>query len=184
MPKFLLTFLAVLNLGFSFAQKTINNVKTADHKQVKGTQIFLAPPAGFMNAESFHGFQQLNSGSSIMVIEIPGPFSESTKGFNQEGLKTQGVIMKKKEDVTVNGMPGLLITAEQFANGTNYSKHVLAFGNDKVTFMVNGIFPKELQDLEKDVVQSMLSIVYDQTLSVDPLSVIGSFYIVDCLLGK
>ena len=120
MTKLLLTILGVLSLNLTFAQKEINNTKTDKHKQVSGTKFFLVPPTGFIVATTFQGFQQMNSGASILIMEVPGPFSESTKGFNEQALKTQGVVLKKKENIKVNGNLGLFLTTEQFAHGTNF----------------------------------------------------------------
>jgi hypothetical protein len=106
MTKSLLTILGLLTINSVFGQKVINNTKTDKHKQINGAKFFLIPPTGFIDATSFQGFQQLNSGSSILVMELPGPFTESTKGFNEQGLKTQGVILKKKEEIKVNGNQG------------------------------------------------------------------------------
>ncbi|MCZ8356243.1 MAG: hypothetical protein O9340_16000 [Cyclobacteriaceae bacterium] len=173
MTKLLLTLIGLFTITSTFGQGEINNTKTDKHKQIAGTKFFLVPPTDFIPATSFQGYQQLYSGASILVMELPGPFSESTKGFNEQGLKTQGVILKKKEQIKVNGNQGLFLTTEQFAYGTNYSKYILVFGDSKATYMINGIFPKEVTELEKDIREAMFSIVYDSTLSVDPLSAIS-----------
>lgn len=172
MTKLLLTLIGLLTIFSTFGQGEINSTKTDKHKQIVGTKFFLIPPTGFIPATNFQGFQEMNSGASILVMEIPGPFSESTKGFNEQGLKTQGVVLKKKEEVSVNGKQGLFLTSEQFAYGTNYSKYILVFGDSKATYMVNGTFPKEVTDLEKNIRESMFSVVYESGLTVDPLSAV------------
>jgi len=173
MTKLLLTLIGLLTIISTFGQGEINNTKTDKHKQIAGTKFFLVPPTGFIPATTFQGYQQMNSGASILVMEIPGPFSESTKGFNEQGLKTQGVVLKKREEIKVNGNQGLFLTTEQFAYGTNYSKYILVFGDSKATYMVNGTFPKEVTDLEKDVRESMFSVVYESGLTIDPLSAVS-----------
>lgn len=173
MTKLFLTLIGLFATTLAFAQGEINNTKTDHHKQIAGTKFFLVPPSGFINANNFQGFQQLNSGASILVMEIPGPFSETTKGFNEQGLKTQGVVLKKKEEIKINGNHGLFLTTEQFAYGTNYSKYILVFGDSKATYMVNGTFPKEVTELDKDIRESMLSVVYESGLTVDPLSTVS-----------
>lgn len=172
MARLSLTLIALLTTLLAFGQGEINNTKTDKHRQVAGTKFLLIPPTGFIPATNFQGFQQLNSGASILVMEIPGPFAESTKGFNEQGLKTQGVVLKKKEEIKVNGNPGLFLTTEQFAYGTNYSKYILVFGDSKATYMVNGTFPKEVIELDKDVRESMLSVVYESELTVNPLNTV------------
>lgn len=172
MARLSLTLIALLTTLLAFGQREINNTKTDKHRQVAGTKFLLIPPTGFIPATNFQGFQQMNSGASILVMEIPGPFAESTKGFNEQGLKTQGVVLKKKEEIKVNGNPGLFLTTEQFAYGTNYSKYILVFGDSKATYMVNGTFPKEVIELDKDVRESMLSVVYESELTVNPLNTV------------
>jgi hypothetical protein len=173
MTKLSLTLIGLFTISLTFGQKEINNTRTDNHKQIAGTKFFLIPPTGFINATSFQGFQQINSGASLLVMEIPGPFSESTKGFNEQRLKTQGVILRKMEDIKVNGNQGLFLTTEQFAYGTNFSKYILVFGDSKATYMVNGTFPKEVTELDKDVRESMFSVVYESGLTVDPLSTVS-----------
>lgn len=173
MTKLLLTLIGLFTLSFTFGQKEINNTRTDNHKQINGTKFFLIPPTGFKNATSFQGFQQNNSGASLLVMELPGSFSESTEKFNEQGLKTQGVILKQKEDIKVNGNQGLFLTAEQFAHGTLFQKYVLVFGDSKTTYMINGTFPKEVTELDKEVRESMFSVVYASELTVDPLSAIS-----------
>lgn len=157
----------------SVAQTVVTNTKTGNHKQIPGTKFLLVPPTGFENAANFQGFQQMNTGASILVMEIPGPFSETTKGFNAEGLKSQGVILKQKEEIRMNGNPGLFLTTEQVAHGINYSKYILVFGDAKATYMVNGTFPKEIAELHKGIRESMLTVVYESNLTIDPSAAVS-----------
>lgn len=173
MRKTILTFIGLIILTSSFGQEDVNNAKTENHLQVSGTKYFLIPPTGFIAATNFQGFQQLNSGASILLMEIPGPFIEATKSFNEEGLKTQGVILKKKEEIKVNGLQGMILTTEQFAYGTNFKKYILVFGDSNLTTIINGTFPKEIKDLDKDILASMYSIVYEADLTIDPLRAVS-----------
>lgn len=173
MRKTILTFIGLIFLTCSFGQKDIYNTKTENHIQVPGTKYFMIPPAGFIAATNFQGFQQLNSGASILLLDLPGSFLETTKGFNEEGLKTQGIILKKKEEIKVNGLQGMLLTTEQFAYGTDFKKYILVFGDSNLTTIINGTFPKEVKGLDKDILTSMCSIVYEADLTVDPLSAVS-----------
>lgn len=171
--KFLLTFIALISIHVTVAQKEITTTKTADHIQVPGTKFFLIPPPDFTNATNFQGFQQMHSGSSIMVMEVPGPFSEASTGFTAEALKTKGVILKKKEVLKINGFEGMLIRAEQFANGIDYFKYILTFGNEQTSYMLMATFPQKVKFLEKEMLESLYSVVYEAELTVDPLSAIS-----------
>lgn len=170
--RYSLTLLVLLTFSLAHGQRELNNIKTDKHQHVEGSNLFLIPPPGFAEATNFQGFQQESSGASIMVIEIPGPFSESTKGFTEEGLKSQGVVLNKREEVKVNGYQGLFITAEQLAYGVNYAKYILVFGDEQNTFMVNGAYPKKVQELKSDMLESVFSVVYESGLVVDQLSTV------------
>jgi len=170
--RYILTLIGLLTFSLTFGQRDLNNIKTDKHQQVEGSNFFLIPPPGFVVATNFQGFQQESSGASIMVLEVPGPYAESSKGFTTDGLKSQGVKLIKSEEITVNGYQGLFVTAEQLAYGVNYSKCILVFGDEQNTFMVNGAFPKDVQGLKEDMLESVLSVVYESGLVVDQLSTV------------
>lgn len=64
--------------------------------EVPGTGVRLAPPPGFVAATNFTGFQQDETGASIMVMALPAPFPKATEGFNAAGLKTQGITLRSR----------------------------------------------------------------------------------------
>ena len=153
----------------TFAQEEIQNVKTEDHEKVTGAKLFIIPPAGFDKAHQFQGYMQQNSGSSIMVAEIPGPYAKIAASFTKEGLEAEGIMLKKQTDLTLNGAPALLLTTEQFAYGTYFAKYILLFGNEEATVMLNGTYPKELEAIGEQILAALKTIVYDPDLEVDPL---------------
>lgn len=157
------------------AQREINNKKTSLHQQVAGTRFFLVPPANFIAAKGFQGFHEPETGSSILVMDIPGAFAETTKGFTEPGLKPQGVNLQKREEISVNGDPGLFLIADQAAEGTTFLKYILVFGDIQSTHMINGTFPRSVSLYHKEIIESMLSVVYDSSLSVDPLDAVPFF---------
>lgn len=164
---FLTTLLAFYSLT-SFSQEIISNTKTDKHRHIKSTKISLIPPVGLEDATNFSGFQQTESGSSIMVIVLPGPFSEVTKGFNKNDLLRTGVDASSIEKMQVNSYPGLFITGTQEAYETIYQKYVLVFGSEKETIMINGVVPAELTDLGNKIKESILSVLYDENINLDP----------------
>ena len=169
----LILTLAVLALS-AFGQPKNNteilNELTPEHINVKGTKISIVPPQGWITANNFNGFQQMGSGSSLMVLEIPGPYSGVSRGLTEEGLKTQGVILDKKRNITINGLNGEFIVAKQFAYETMFGKYILVFGNELTSFFITGMFPDEFKnELGKDIEKSMLSVVYEPDKEIDPL---------------
>ncbi len=154
------------------AQKEYQNTRSTNHKSVAGTLIALIPLADFTEAQAFQGFQQKESNASIMVSEIPGPFSETTRGFNERDLKGQGVTLKNKEAIRVNGMEGYFITTEQHAYDMLFVKYILTFGDVKSTFIITGMYPKKFKGLDHAIVKALYSVVYDPASMVNPVTAV------------
>ena len=158
---------------FSVAGQTkIRNGITSEHINITGTKISLIPPAGFVKATNFLGLQHDLSGSSIMIIEIPGPFTEATKGFTKEGLLSQGVVLKEIERLTINSLPAILITGQQNAHGISYTKYIFSFGAGNETVMINGTFPQNLVNMGDEIKKSILSAYFDANKKIDPFETV------------
>lgn len=143
------------------AQKQTTNLLTMAHQNIIGTKISLVPPKGFVKADNFLGMQQSQSGSTIMVLDIPGPFSETSKGLTKEGFLSQGVEVTEIENFTLNNLPAIFVTATQNAYGNIYTKYVLCFGTDKETIIINGASPNNLKEISNAIKVSILSSFYD-----------------------
>lgn len=99
-------------------------------------------PEGFDDAADFHGFMQRESMASVMVMHVPGPFSEVSGGFSDEArLAQQGVQLLQNESLTVEGRSAALTHLSQSAAGIEVKKWVLTFGNEEETMMVMATFP-------------------------------------------
>ena len=152
----------------STGQTTLSNTLTPKHQNIKGTKISLIPPKGFDNASNFLGLQQNESGSTIMIIDLPAPFSEISKAFTKETFLTKGIVAKEIEHLTFNNLPALFVTAEQNAYGKTFSKFMLVFGSEKEIMMINGAFPNNLQEIGEEIKTSILSSYYDANKKINP----------------
>ena len=126
----------------SHAQKIADNMNIANtlsfaHAIVKGTKMSLIPPDGFTQASNFNGFHQIGSRSSIMVIEIPGPYNEVSAALTKEG--------------------------EQFAQGIMFTTYILVFGSEEFTVLINAMFPKEFET--EKVVDPLENLSYEIDIS-------------------
>lgn len=147
---------------------------SSEHVNVKGTKISIIPPEGWNQANSFNGFQQLGTTKSIMVTELSASFLEMKEGMTRANLMTKGVVLKKKNTIYINGSEGLIIEADQFANGIEYRKYILVFGDEETSFMINGIFPSSLEEeIGKRVRESIFTVVYEPNKEIDPFENIG-----------
>jgi len=172
----------LIYLSTAFCQEEVNNKKTDQHRLVTGSKIFIVPPADFVAAIQFQGFQQAKTGASIMVVEMPGSFTETSAGFTEAGFQKQRMLLKQKQAININGNNGFLITVEQAAYGIMYSKYILAFATGNTTQLINAIFPKEAIALGADMLKSILSVVYEPQLSVNPNSSLFSIDVTDTKL--
>jgi hypothetical protein len=128
--------------------------------------VKLIRPDGFDPANLFSGFQQPSTKSSVMVTTIPGPFSQIASGFTAEQMKARGLILKSKENISIDSNPGLLIHLTQTADGTEFTKWVTIFGNEQATKIVTAAFPTALTDKLSPLLKStVLSAKIDLTSS-------------------
>ncbi len=104
----------------------------------------------------------------IMFMEIPGPFSEVSKGFTSEMLKSRGMTLNSKQEITVNEYQGYLINLEQEANGILFAKDIVVYGNSHFTGLVNGVYLKDSVQLGNRIRESILSTFINSSLEIDP----------------
>jgi hypothetical protein len=172
MKKTLLFIFSILTFSNSIGQTIKKNVLTSEHINILGTKISLIPPDGFIKATNFLGLQQPQSGSTIMILDIPAPFSESSKAITKENFLSQGVEVKNIEKLILNNLPAIFITGEQSASGNIYTKFILCFGTEKETILINGAIPNNLKELSNSVKTSILTCYYETNKEVNPLDVV------------
>lgn len=177
----LTTFLLSICLT-ACGQKKIENKLTEEHQNIKGTKISLIPPKGFTDGLNFLGLQQVESGSSIMIVDIPGPYSETSAGINKENLLSKGVEVSKTENLTINGLPAIFVTGIQNAYGNVYTKFILVFGTDKETIMINGVYPENLKKVGNEIKKSMLTVFYEADKKINPFDALD--YTIDVSATK
>lgn len=130
----------------------------AQPQAVAGTRITLQPPEGFVAADRFPGFANQESGSSIMVTEVPAPFSQITAGFTREQMAPRGMTLRGSEPLTVDGRQGMLLSITQSARGVAFDKWILAFGDDSTAVLVTGTYPQaRAGELGEPIKQAVLS---------------------------
>ena len=170
MNKIILPLLLSILIQSIYSQK-INeyNKPTKDHILVQGTNINMIPPQYYIESTNFKGFQNPNNQTSmIMIVEIPGPFNEISKGFNAEMLASQGMKLISKTEMSINEHKGYIIDLEQDAGGLTYAKNILIYGDDKSTTIINGVFLKNSKETEIKIKECINSTVIDNEVKVNP----------------
>ncbi len=107
--------------------------------------------------------------SSILVTEIPGPFSKVSEGFTVAGFAAKGMNFISKEEIEEEPNAGLLLKLSQQAYGRQFLKWIFVFGSEADTFMVTATFPQELeQQLSIEMKKSVLSSRLSSESQIDP----------------
>jgi hypothetical protein len=137
----------------------------ADVVPVPGTRVGLVPPEGFRKAERFAGFLKKKPNASIMVNEIPGPFTDVAARLSANGLKTHDMVLLGKESLAIGGFPGLLLHLSQNVYGVRHLKWIAVFGDERHTTMITATFPA---DSEQALSEPLRSAVADARVLSEP----------------
>jgi hypothetical protein len=131
--------------------------------------IKVRQPEGFEKADSFDGFGHAETQSSVLAVSFPGPYSKATAGFTQEQMKARGWTLLSREDIKIDGLPGIIVHVEQPAGGVVFLKWSIIFGDDQKTTMVTATFPKAHErDLSARLKSAVLSTRLDSAAPLEP----------------
>lgn len=111
--------------------------------------VSLKPPEGFEKASAFYGVQQPETGASIMVSAIPGPYAEVVEGFTSQRLATRGLRLLSKQPLADESR--LLLKVSQKAYGQNFLKWLVVFADrQNQTKVVVATFPEDAAERLSD----------------------------------
>jgi hypothetical protein len=162
---------AVLNTILPTQQPTYPLAfKTATKNQLLGEYVSfpasgvrIRKPAGFEKDNSFDGFSNPETQSSILATTTTISYAKSNGAFTKEQLTTRGWILRSRQEVKVDDLPGILVHFEQPSGGNVFLKWSLIFGDDQKTTIVTATFPKSYErkwsSLLKSAVQSSTRIL-------------------------
>lgn len=146
----------------------IPTVADSLRRAVPGTRVRLAPPPAFTPADRFSGFQDMGTGASIMIIEVPGPFDQVTAGFTAQRMATQGIELRMLKPLRVAGQPAKLLLAHQSVGGVRYEKLVLALGHDSASVVITANYPEgAAARLREPLRRAVLSVAWSSGAAVD-----------------
>ena len=135
--------LAALAVGgvFSGAQ--------AEPRQAPNSRIALEVPASFVPSPRFSGFRDEASGSSFLIVEMPGAAYDELKtlGDSQDALAQKGLTDAQAAQLPGRSGDYVYITAKQKTAAGDYGKHILVMRENDVTAMITANIPaKALAD--------------------------------------
>ena len=164
-------FPVLLCLSGSFVNAHSLSFAQPKHVKVPGTKVRLVPPTSLKPSERFPGFWDEETSTSIVITEMPVPYSEIANGFTKEALATKGMSLLSKKEISLNGRPGILLHVGQEARSIAFLKWMVITGNEKETVLVTATFPEEMKaQLSSAMEQSALSVQWDAEAKVDPLA--------------
>lgn len=147
---FALPFLSIASLGWA---------QTA--QKIEGTSVSIVAPDGFTAASSFSGLQNIETGSSIMIVEMPATaYEEMNAIFGDEKqataqLATRGVNVSGVSTIEVDGVASPFVIGKQSALGKDVDKYLVLSKHGK-TIMINFNIMGGLS--KNDVVKTIASI--------------------------
>lgn len=168
----------------------------AEAVAVRGTTVALEPPPGFTNATNFAGFEHAESGSSIMVTELPKEAYEriaaafATRDEAARQFATQGVVVTDRAVVEVDGKDVVVLTGTQEVLDMRADKYIVLVRGDKTVLLTfNGIDGQitaaaaraAIESLRLGAEPSMEEKLANLTFTVE---VVAPFRIVDVLAGS
>jgi hypothetical protein len=153
----------------AFTHSTATKIQTlGDYVNFPVSGVRIQQPEGFEKDDSFDGFSNLETQSSVIAITAPMPYSKANGAFTKEQLKTRGWTLRSRQEVKVDNLPGILIYFEQPVGSKVFLKWSLVFGDEQKTTIVTATFPKVYEEkwstLLKSAVQSSTRINQNTSL--------------------
>lgn len=142
-----------------------------NYTPVRGTRVSLIKPQGFTEAQNFSGFRQNDTGSAIIVTEIPAPYSQVAPGFTPENLKARGMYLIGQKKLTIDGHSGQLLQVTQVAYLKTFIKWIVVFGDETETITIVASLPQEMKNaLSEPLKTAILSAKWQKDRVLDPLA--------------
>jgi hypothetical protein len=114
--------------------------------KVPGTSVSITPPEGFQPSHLFAGFEQQNTGASIMVTELPIPKESISRVYEQltsnHTLKSKGLRLIESKDITLAERRGKLLLVSQVERGLSFLKWVAVVSESDRILLVTAPFPE------------------------------------------
>jgi hypothetical protein len=136
----LLLVLAIV-LGVSWAH-------AADVVYPPGSRLGLAPPPGMVTSSNFFGFEDANTNAAIILASLPtDAYAELEKTMSAEALKRQGVILEKREAMSLSTGKAFLVIGRQEIEKTKVRKWILIGSSPALTALVTVQIPEAVKNL-------------------------------------
>jgi hypothetical protein len=134
---------AVIVLLFSvFASfaADLTNEMSPEYVDIPSVEARFKPTGDMALSQRFDGFEAPDRNVEVITALIRSPFDGIAQNFTRETLKTRGVEMLSRSELTINGHRGILVKALHPDEEVNWGKWILLLENGDATLVVNGVF--------------------------------------------
>jgi hypothetical protein len=133
---------ALLLAGAAFADEVVYPA---------GSRIGLVPPKGFTASPAFRGFVDMENKAIIVLFELPpAAFEEMEKANSVDEIKKHGLLVDKREEISIAGGKGFLLSGREEAGGVKSLKWLLFAPAGDFTAAVNVQVPEAAKDVHPD----------------------------------
>ena len=135
-----------------------------------GSRVGLSPPQGFTPSDSFRGFEEKQSGSAILTMELPAQaYGDIEKAMTASALRKQGVIIEKRDPIPLKSGKGMLLIGHQEADGKTMKKWILLGSTPAITALVTVLVPMTAQVAYSDAAirGALATVVVRDTVPID-----------------
>ena len=144
--------------------------RAADPVFPLASHVGLAVPGTMKPSPNFRGFVDPDSGTSILILEMPPPLYPKIEGeMSTEGLKKQGMTEEKRETVTLKSGKALLIVGDQVTGDKKLRKWILLASGSEVGALIAVQIPQEAKAKypDADVRAMLMSLVVRASVPID-----------------
>jgi hypothetical protein len=140
--------------------------------KIPGTTVQIAPPEGFQSSKFFPGFEQKQTGATILVTEMPIPKAQNSiaQFTSANVLKLRGMTLIESSAISIDGKPAKLLLVAQSNQGIKFLKWIAVIGAGDRALIATASFPEsQAAALKEPLRQAIISLRWMSGTVVQPL---------------
>jgi hypothetical protein len=141
-------------------------------RKIPGTTVEIAPPQDFQPSKFFPGFEQQQTGATILVTEMPIPKAQNLiKQFSSANvLKSRGMTLIESKAIALDGRPGKLLLVAQSNEGIKFLKWIVVAEAGDRALIATASFPEsQTAALKEPLRQAVINLRWMPGAAVQPL---------------
>ena len=136
------------------------------HTKIPRTRVSIRIPNGYSIMTTGIGLIKDEKQAITIMDIIGGNYFSNQKDFNRKYFEAQGLTVYSTQKVNIDGYPGTLMVTN--TNDKNLNGIMVAFGDSSFVTMISSIHEANNIELEGLLKETILSITYNNEISIDP----------------